>query len=99
MDSIFSFTDLPIRLLFASGAAGMAVSVGLGLLVGVARLLGWVQVPGYAATVLVVLFFAALNLLGFGILGAYVWRGFENTKQRPQAVVLVAHDIQESKAE
>lgn len=91
MDSIFSFTDLPIRLLFGVGAAGVAISIALGVLIGIARLSGWVNVPGYAATVLVVLFFAALNLLGFGIIGAYVWRGYENTKHRPQAVVLISH--------
>lgn len=89
-DSIFSFTDLPIRLLFGLGVGGVMVSVLLGLLVAIARLSGWVQVPGYAATLLVVLFFAALNLLGFGIIGAYVWRGFENTKRRPHAVVLTS---------
>lgn len=97
MDSIFSFTDLPIRLLFGAGAAGMLISILLGVLTAIARLSGWVQVPGYAATVLVVLFFAALNLLGFGIIGAYVWRGYENTKRRPQAVVLTSHDYDESK--
>lgn len=99
MDSIFSFTDLPIRLLFGAGALGMLVSLALGLLVAIARLSDWVQVPGYTATVLVVLFFAALNLLGFGIVGAYVWRGYENTKRRPHAVVLTSHAFAESKTE
>lgn len=99
MDSIFSFSDFPIRLLFASGAIGLVVSVGVGALVSTARLLDWIRVPGYAATLLVILFFAALNLLGLGILGAYVWRAFENTKQRPSAVVLMTHEIEASKAE
>lgn len=99
MDSIFSFSDFPIRLLFAGGALGLVVSVGAAILVSAARLLGWIQVPGYAATVLIVLFFAALNLLGFGILGGYVWRAFENTKQRPSAVVLMSHEFEGSNKE
>lgn len=99
MDSIFSFSDFPIRLLFAGGALGLLVSVSAAILVSAARLLGWIQVPGYAATVLIVLFFAALNLLGFGILGGYVWRAFENTKQRPSAVVLMSHEFEGSNKE
>jgi glycosyltransferase involved in cell wall biosynthesis len=87
-DSIYSFTDLPIRLLLAAGCAGVATSVILATVVGIARLTGAIDVPGYAATILVIAFFSALNLAGLGIVGAYVWRGFENTKARPLAVVM-----------
>jgi hypothetical protein len=45
-------------------------------------------VPGYAATVLIVTFFAALNSFGLGVIGAYVWRTYENTKRRPLAIVM-----------
>lgn len=90
-DSIYSFSDLPIRLLFGIGALGVAASIALGLFIAFARISGWVEVPGYAATSIIVLFFAALNMLGFGIVGAYVWRAYENTKRRPQAIVLDAH--------
>jgi polyisoprenyl-phosphate glycosyltransferase len=87
-DSIFSFTDLPIRLLLAAGMVGVIASVLLALGVGVARLTGAINVPGYSATIVVIAFFAALNLGGLGIIGAYVWRAFENTKKRPLAVVM-----------
>jgi glycosyltransferase involved in cell wall biosynthesis len=87
-DSIFSFTDLPIRVLLAMGLVGIVVSVLLALIVVVTRVTGAIDVPGYAATILVIAFFAALNLCGLGIIGAYVWRAFENTKERPVAVVM-----------
>lgn len=87
-DSIFSFTDLPIRLLLAAGCIGVVVSLALAIVVMVARATGGIDVPGYAATVVVIAFFAALNLAGLGIIGAYVWRAFENTKARPGAVVM-----------
>ncbi|MDA0171537.1 glycosyltransferase [Solirubrobacter taibaiensis] len=88
-DSIFSFTDLPIRLLLGTGTIGVFVSVLLAVLVVAGRLSGAIDVPGYAATIVVIAFFAALNLCGLGILGAYVWRAFENTKGRPGAVVML----------
>ena len=87
MDSVFAFTDFPIRLLMKIGAIGSLVSVALAATVLVAKLTGAIEVPGYAATVLIVLFFGALNLLGLGLVGAYAWRAYENTKRRPLAVV------------
>ncbi len=88
MDSIFAFSDLPIRLLVLLGAAGLLFSLFFSMVVLVARLTGLIPIPGYAATVLLIAFFAALNSLGLGIIGSYVWRAFENTKGRPQALVM-----------
>jgi glycosyltransferase involved in cell wall biosynthesis len=87
-DSVFSFTDLPIRLLISFGLLGLVTSVVVGLTVFSLRILGLVDVPGYTATVLIVLFFGGLNALGLGIVGTYAWRGFENTKRRPLALVM-----------
>lgn len=88
LDSIFSFTDLPIRLLTLFGMLGLLASVLLGLAVLYAKLFSGIAVPGYAATVLTVIFFGGLNSLGLGIVGTYAWRAFENTKGRPLAVVM-----------
>jgi len=87
LDSAFAFSDLPIRLVSAAGLAGMALAVTLATLVLWARLHGGISVPGYAATVLTVMFFGGLNSLGIGLLGEYLWRTFENTKRRPGFVV------------
>ncbi|HUE92488.1 glycosyltransferase family 2 protein [Pseudomonas sp.] len=86
MDSVFSFTDLPIRLLIRTGALGAIVACMLGTLVLVARLFGEIDVPGYAMTMLTITFLGCLNLLGLGIVGSYAWRTYENTKQRPLAI-------------
>lgn len=86
MDSVFAFTDYPIRLLTRIGFAGCILSLGLGMLVLASHLTGRITVPGYAATMLVVLFFGMLNLLGLGLVGTYAWRAYENSKRRPLAV-------------
>ncbi len=86
-DSIFSFSDLPVRLLVSFGLLGVLLSVAFSAVVLVARLSGLIPVPGYAATVLLISFFAGLNSLGLGIIGSYVWRAFENTKARPTGIV------------
>lgn len=91
MDSVYSFSDLPIKIFFALGALGVAAGATMGLVVLVSRVMGAIPVPGYAATVIAIVFFAGLNMLGLGILGSYVWRAYENTKSRPLAVVMREH--------
>lgn len=88
MDSIFAFTDLPIRLLIRVGGGGAFLAGLLGTAVLLARLFGMITVPGYAMTILVITFLGAVNLLGLGIVGSYAWRAYENTKGRPLAIVL-----------
>jgi len=89
MDSIFAFTDYPIRLLMRIGSIGSVLLILLGIVVLFAKLSGTIDVPGYAATMLVILFLGALNLFGLGLVGTYAWRAYENTKQRPLAVVAI----------
>jgi polyisoprenyl-phosphate glycosyltransferase len=93
LDSIFSFTDLPIRLLTLFGLLGISISMVLGIIIVLAKLFGTIVVPGYAATALIVIFFGGINSLGLGIVGAYAWRTYENTKRRPLAVVLKAESF------
>lgn len=85
-DSVFAFTDLPVRMLTALGLLALVVTVPLGLLVIAAKISGLVVVPGYAGTMLTILFFGALNSLGLGIVGTYAWHAFENTKARPLSI-------------
>ena len=88
MDSVFAFTDLPIRLLVRIGGIGAIAAGLLGLVVLAAKILGMIMVPGYAMTMLTITFLGALNILGLGIVGSYAWRAYENTKSRPLAIVL-----------
>jgi hypothetical protein len=66
---------------------GLLWSVVFAIAIVVWKVTGRVPVPGYAATVLLVSFFGALNCFGLGVIGGYVWRTFENTKFRPTHVV------------
>lgn len=86
-DSVFSFTALPIQLLTALGAFGTIIAIAVSALIMILRLGGYIEVPGYAPTILAISFFGALNLFGIGIVGSYAWRTYENTKRRPLAIV------------
>ena len=92
-DSVFAFSDLPLRLLIYAGTIGLAAALIIGGMSIFGKWMGWITVRGYAMTLLAILFFGALNLLSLGIVGTYAWRAYENTKQRPQAVVLTTLDF------
>lgn len=87
LDSVFAFTDLPVRLMMVAGVLGIVLALLLALVILTCRVYGIGVVPGYAGTMLTILFFGALNLFGLGVVGNYAWRGYENTKRRPLNIV------------
>jgi glycosyltransferase involved in cell wall biosynthesis len=88
MDSFFAFSDLPIRLMYAAGGFGILFSVVFSALAIWDKLHHHVDVQGYTATILVISFFGGINLIAAGIIGSYVWRSYENTKGRPDFIVM-----------
>lgn len=95
-DSVFAFTDLPVRILMGIGSIALIAAVTLSVLILAAKMSGLVPVPGYAGTMVTILFFGALNSLGLGVVGAYAWRTFENTKARPLSIVQSQEHFKES---
>lgn len=85
-DSIFAFTNLPVKLLTRVGVLGLIGSLGLATYIIFGRLSGAIDVSGYSATMIVILTLGSLNLLGLGVVGSYAWRAFENSKARPLSV-------------
>ncbi|KAA0970395.1 glycosyltransferase family 2 protein [Aureimonas fodinaquatilis] len=87
MDSIFSFSDLPIILVLWLGIFGCAASATLGLAIAVLRVAGFISEPGFATLSVLITFTASAMLVSQGIVGTYLWRTFENTKRRPLRIV------------
>ena len=87
LDSIFAFSDLPIKVLGALGAIGVATSLVMAIVEIYMKMSGHIGLPGFTATIIVILFFGGLNTFGLSIVGLYVWRAYENTKQRPLAII------------
>jgi glycosyltransferase involved in cell wall biosynthesis len=87
VNSVFSFTDLPIRALLGVGLVGMTLATLGALTVLVAKATGRIGVPGYSATVLAIFFFGGLTSAGLGIVGQYLWLCLQNTRGRPLFIV------------
>ena len=60
MDSVFAFTDLPIRLLVRVGGGTALVAGLLGMVIVGGKLMGLISVPGYAMTMLTIIFLGAV---------------------------------------
>lgn len=86
-DSIFSFTDLPIRALLILGATGTIAALAASVIVFVTWLRGSVPVLGYTPLMLVIAFFGGLTALGLGIIGQYLWLSLQNARRRPNFIV------------
>jgi polyisoprenyl-phosphate glycosyltransferase len=92
-DTAFAFSDLPITVMMTSGVLGIGAAVSFGVILLVARLTQVVEVPGYTAIMLAVLFSFSTLLFGLGIIGGYVWRISEHTKGRPSFLVSSVEQI------
>jgi len=88
LDSVFSFTNLPLDFLLLTGVIGTVVVVLVAVLVLAFSLGGAITAPGYAPLMLAILFSTFLTITSIGIVGAYIWRIFENTKGRPTSIVM-----------
>jgi glycosyltransferase involved in cell wall biosynthesis len=86
-DSVFNFTDLPIRALLLLGVVGTSAAMLAGATVLLAWLMGHIPVLGYTPLMLVISFFGGLTALGLGIVGQYLWLSLQNARGRPAFVV------------
>jgi glycosyltransferase involved in cell wall biosynthesis len=87
LDSIFSFSDLPIRVLLVLGGVATVGAVIADLVILVCWLMGLIPVLGYTPLMLTITTFGGLTALGLGIVGQYLWLALQNTRNRPSYVV------------
>jgi glycosyltransferase involved in cell wall biosynthesis len=92
LDSVFSFTSLPITIILTVGLCGSLAALVAAFVVFISWIYGDIPVPGYSALMLVLLFATGSILFALGIVGTYVWRTFENTKNRPGSIVMM-HEL------
>ncbi|EGV19423.1 glycosyltransferase family 2 protein [Thiocapsa marina] len=87
LDSIFSYSDLPVMVLLWTGILGIVFSLLLSLLILTAKMLGFIEVAGYTPVMLTILIMGSITLFSQGLMGCYLWRTLENTKHRPLSLI------------
>ena len=87
IDSIMAFSFFQIRAISVLGILLGTSALFYGIYIAVLRTLGDIQVEGWTALMVVMLFVAAFQMIALGIIGEYVWRGLDAARKRPLYVV------------
>jgi glycosyltransferase involved in cell wall biosynthesis len=93
IDGITSFSSLPLRIWTSLGLTISLISAGWGLIVVGKTLFFGIDVPGYASTLIIILFLGGIQLLGLGMIGEYLGRVYWEVKRRPIYIVDKEEDI------
>lgn len=87
LNGLISFSSRPLFLMSIGGSVLASFSFMLGGWYVLQKVIGIDLTPGLSTTILVVSFFAGLNLLGLGLIGEYVGRIYDEVKRRPMYIV------------
>ncbi|QKJ05313.1 glycosyltransferase [Yersinia mollaretii ATCC 43969] len=87
LNGLISFSSKPLFVMSISGF----ILAGLSFLIGAwyvfQKMIGIDITPGLPTTVLIISFFAGVQLLGLGLIGEYVGRIYDEVKRRPMYIL------------
>jgi polyisoprenyl-phosphate glycosyltransferase len=86
LDGLVSFSTIPLRLATAMGFIISGLSF-FGIFIYVYRFFTTPRVPGFTTLIIILLFIGGVQLITVGILGEYIGRIYDETKQRPLFIV------------
>lgn len=87
MDTLFSFSSLPITAVLAVGVGSMVVAIIWAVVVLVSKLCGAIAVSGWTSLFIFSLFSFGVTMMTLGILGEYLWRTFDASRNRPPYII------------
>ena len=87
LNGLISFSSRPLQMMSIAGAILAGFSFLLGAWYVFQKLVGFDLTPGLSTTVLVVTFFAGVQLLCLGLMGEYVGRIYDEVKRRPMYII------------
>lgn len=87
LDSMMSFSYFPVRFMSGVGVAFFGASVIWALVIIFQRVFTNVEVEGWTSLMVMLLCSSGLIMLMLGILGEYVWRALDASRNRPPYIV------------
>jgi polyisoprenyl-phosphate glycosyltransferase len=97
VDGITSFTTAPLRISTALGGLVSVIAFVYLIIIVIKTLAYGTNLNGYPSMMAVILFLGGVQLLSLGIIGEYVGRIFNETKNRPLYLVEEYHNGQPKK--
>ena len=96
MDTLFSFSSLPITIVSGIGTISFVASIIWALCVLIFKVVGLIKVSGWTTLFIFNLFSFGVIMLTLGILGNYIWRTFDASRNRPPYIVEVEDEEMEN---
>ena len=87
MDTLFSFSTVPIKAVTTVGIFSFCGAIIWAIAEIVFKLLGMIDVNGWTTLFIFNLFSFGVIMLTLGILGEYLWRTFDASRNRPPYIV------------
>lgn len=86
-DTLFSFSTLPITIVSAIGTLSCFGAAVWAIAVLVFKILGLIDVSGWTTLFIFNLLSFGIIMLTLGILGGYLWRAFDASRNRPPYII------------
>ena len=82
-DGIMSFSTRPLQLVMGMGFVSIVVAVLIALYALITKFTGHASMPGWTSLIVLITFLGGIQLVSLGVVGAYVGRIYEETRNRP----------------
>ena len=99
LDSIISFSDLPLKITVVAGSLIALLGLLLGVLLMIQKLFFVTMLPGYTSTVCLIVFFGGVQILSIGLASLYIGRILKEVQNRPLYIIRTRHNFQNDTAE
>ncbi len=87
VDSFISFSFLPIKVMSSLGFFVALLSFIYGVVTVVSTLIGKTPIKGWASLIAIVTFLLGLIMVMLGVIGEYLWRILDETRNRPTYII------------
>ncbi|MEI8201161.1 MAG: glycosyltransferase family 2 protein [Eubacteriales bacterium] len=87
VDSILGFSYFPIRFISGIGLCSFLGSMIWMIYIFITKLLNQITVEGFTTLMMLMLMTFGVTMLSLGILGEYLWRMFDATRNRPPFII------------
>lgn len=87
MDTLFSFSTLPISAVLSIGTVSFLGAIVWSIIVLICKIVGTIEVSGWTTLFIFNLFSFGIIMLTLGIIGEYLWRTFDASRNRPPYII------------
>ncbi|MCX2827236.1 glycosyltransferase family 2 protein [Bacillus pseudomycoides] len=94
-DGIIAFSTKPLRMVMTLGLISVLISIAVLIYSVIVKIIGQDIQTGWASLMVAITFFSGMQLLGLGIVGQYIARIYDESKNRPIYVVKETVNIEE----